>query len=610
MIKNITTLFLALSTIVQAQYWQQEIEYTMDVHFNDENHQYRGTSEIKYTNNSPDTLESVYFHLYPNAFQPGSMMDVRSRNISDPDDRVMDGISKLYADQQGFLHISGISYLGESFEVIENQTLAEFPLVHPINPGETVEFSLQFEGQVPVQIRRSGRNNAEGVDYSMTQWYPRMVEYDRDGWNLFQYVGREFHGVFGHFDVTLHMDSAFTIAATGTLQNPEEIGHGYAGLNQGPIAGAEAVLSWHFVADSVHDFAWAADRDYTHDVVTNDNGPDIQLFYLADSVNTKDWTFLGRVGTQTAELMAQYFGTYPYTHYSIVQGGDGGMEYPMLTLISGDISRNGLISVTVHEFLHSWYQGVVATNEQLYCWMDEGFTEFAQMVVLAEMNGEPLSGRMNRLVEYANRLITNPLHEPMSILADHYETNFAYGMNAYYKGATFLYTLKNLLGDDVFYDGMKTYYNQWKFKHPTPHDFKRIMEKKSGMELEWFFNYFLYAEQSELDYALGEFSYSRESGERFTTINVERKGYFPMPISLRTIDKNGKENWYHIPLNVQGVIQKLDLDYHVTILEPWDWVNPHYEVKISTPEKLMIIELDPSKDLPDSDWENQLWKNK
>ena len=610
MIRKLLLLLLIGSSAVQAQYWQQEIAYQMDVQFHHQDHTYDGTSEITYINNSPDTLKSIYFHLYPNAFQPGSMMDVRSRNISDPDDRVMDRISKLSETQQGHLHINHISYLGETFEVMENQTLAQFDLIRPLAPGDTAEFSLNWRGQVPVQIRRSGRNNAEGVDYSMTQWYPRVVEYDRDGWNLFQYVGREFHGVFGRFDVTIHMDSSYTIAATGTLQNPTEIGHGYDGLPQGPIPGSNPELHWHFIADSVHDFAWAADRDYTHEVVSNESGPDFHLFYLADSVAFKDWRSLGGYAQQTAQLMAEFFGAYPYSHYSIVQGGDGGMEYPMLTLISGDISRAGLISVMVHEFLHSWYQGVLATNEQLYCWMDEGFTEFAQMVVLADLYGESLSSRMDRLMDASNRLVTTPMHEPMSILADHYESNFAYGMNAYYKGATFLYTLKNLIGDDAFYTGMKTYFHQWKFKHPTPHDFKRIMEKSSGYELEWFFNYFLYAERSELDYALGELEFSRSSGTRYTTINLERKGYFPMPITVRTIDQSGKESWYHIPLNIQGEIKRGNLPENVLILDRWDWVNPNYSMRIETPEKLMLIEIDPLHEMPDSDRENQIWKNK
>ena len=227
--KTILALFLAFSGIAHGQYWQQSVDYTMDITMNVENHQYDGYQKVLYTNNSPDTLQKAYFHLYFNAFQPGSMMDVRSRTIKDPDRRVTDRIYGLSQDEIGFQEVRELTQNGMPLGWEVNGTVLKCALAEPLLPGESTTFEMRWNAQVPKQIRRSGWNNKEGVEFTMTQWYPKLAEYDKDGWHPDQYVGREFYGVWGTFDVTVRIDKNYVLGGTGYLQNPEDVGFDYGG---------------------------------------------------------------------------------------------------------------------------------------------------------------------------------------------------------------------------------------------------------------------------------------------------------------------------------------------------------------------------------------------
>jgi len=211
----------------QNGYWQQRAEYVMNIDMDATKHQYKGEQELTYYNNSPDVISSVYYHLYFNAFRPGSMMDIRNLTIEDPSPRIEDRISKLSPEEQGFIKVNSLKQDGKDVVFEEAGTILEVKLAKPIQPGGKSIFKMTWDAQVPIQIRRSGRDNAEGVDYSMTQWYPKMCEYDYKGWHANPYIGREFYGVWGDFDVTIHMDQNYTIGGTGNLQNPESIGKGY-----------------------------------------------------------------------------------------------------------------------------------------------------------------------------------------------------------------------------------------------------------------------------------------------------------------------------------------------------------------------------------------------
>ena len=212
-----------LSSNAQADRWQQHAEYKMNIDMDESAHQYAGDMELTYTNNSPEALDVVFFHLYFNAFQPGSMMDVRSRTIEDPDPRVGDRIFNLSQEETGWIKVKGVKMDGKKCSMDEQGTILRVDLPRPIKSGAKVKFELVWDAQVPLQIRRSGWMNKEGIEFSMTQWYPKMCEYDYQGWHSNPYIGREFHGVWGNFEVNITMNGKYTIGGTGVLQNPTHL---------------------------------------------------------------------------------------------------------------------------------------------------------------------------------------------------------------------------------------------------------------------------------------------------------------------------------------------------------------------------------------------------
>ena len=604
----VLTLILSITTGYSQNYWQQKVSYKMDIDFNAETHQFVGMQNLKYTNNSPDVLTKVYYHLYFNAFQPGSMMDVRSRNISDPDSRVKDRISKLKPNEIGFQNVSTLTMDGLATTFKTVGTILEVTLPKPILPGDVVEFKMKFLAQVPIQIRRSGRNNKENIDYSMTQWYPKMSEYDNEGWHANPYVGREFHGVWGDFDVTIHLNKKYTIGGTGVLQNPQEIGKGYFNnVETTEPKPNDTKLHWHFIAKNVHDFAWAADPDYKHDIKKLANGTNIHFFYQADSLK-ENWEKVQDYTVRSFEFVNKYFGEYPYSDYSIIQGGDGGMEYPMATLITAHGSFGALVSVIVHESIHSWYQGMMATDESKYPWMDEGFTTYVQNLTLAHLYGkDPVNPNLRSQRSYLS-LAKSTLQEPLTTHADHYKHNRVYGVSVYSKGSVFLDQLNYIIGHESFMKGMMTYYEKWKFKHPTPNDFKRIMEKESGIELDWYFEQFI-GTINTIDYAI---SSVKKKDRKSTEIVMNKIGDMPMPIDFVIKLKDGTSKAYNIPLQIMRG-EKTDSKYPKleSVSNDWPWTNPEFTICIDIPKKkIESVEIDPSYRMADTDRSNNVYPKK
>lgn len=573
--------------------WQQRVEYTMNVSLDETSHKITGDQHLVYYNNSNDTLNKVYYHLYFNAFQPGSMMDVRSRNIMDPDRRVSDRISNLQKNEIGYQHILNLKQDGSNTKFAIHGTVLEVFLPKPIMPKSKTSFDLKFEAQVPIQIRRSGRDNKEGIAYSMTQWYPKMAEYDYQGWHAYQYVAREFHGVWGDYNVKITIDPKFMVAASGVLQNANEIGHGYQ--DEGAIVKKpNSNLTWSFIAKNVHDFAWAADPDYEHTIAKVPNGPELHFFYQPGESTTKNWTELKDYTVRHFQYMNEHFGEYPYPVYSVIQGGDGGMEYPMCTLVTGERTLASLVGVTAHETAHAWYQGILGSNESLYPWMDEGYTDFASdesYAVLFKQN-DPHKGSYDGYY----RLIDRGLQEPMSQHSDHYTTNTAYGTAAYNMGSIFLNQLKYIVGDDVFYRGMRRYFNTWKFKHPEPNDFLRVIEKESGLQLHWFYRYWINTTK-HIDYSIEN---TFESLGK-TEITLRRKGEMPMPVDLLVTYKDGSKEMFYISLNeLLGNKEPEKGSIKWTLLDTWDWVDPTYTFTIEKSlDEIESLEIDPFKSMAD-----------
>ena len=574
-------------------YWQQRVEYNINIDFNHKNHQFVGQQNLIYFNNSPDTISKVYFHLYFNAFQPGSMMDVRSRSLPDPDSRVMDRISKLKKNEIGFHKIKMIQQSGMKLEYHIQGTVLEVELQNPLLPNQSTDFYLEYISQVPKQIRRSGRNNKEGIDYSMAQWFPKIAEYDKDGWHANPYIAREFYAPWGDFDVSISIHKDYVVAATGILQSQ---------IND------NQKKTWRFKAEDVHDFVWAADPDYIHDILKVDSeNLELHFYYQKSSDEmVQNWKKLQDDTAEAFKFINKKFGKYPYSKYSIIQGGDGGMEYPMATLITGERTYSSLLSVTIHEVLHSWYQMLLGTNESYLAWMDEGFTSFAQNITfLNKFNNIYNLDLINPLKKSYNRyynFVKTGLEEPLSTHSDHFSTNEAYGVGSYTKGAIFLMQLSYIIGEDNLYKGLRRYYNQWKFKHPNEYDFIRIMEKVSGIELDWYLDYWIKTIH-QIDYSVEV----RDNDNKYLGVIIRRIGKMPMPIEIEIQYDDFSTTNYYIPLSIMR--GEKDLGDNVVLLEDWEWVNEHYEFDIDLSEKKITkIEINPSGKMADVDKKNNIIK--
>ncbi len=608
--KRVVALFaLALSVAATAQntaYWQQEANYTMDVTMDVNTFQYQGTQKISYTNNSPDALNQVFYHLYFNAFQPGSEMDARLSSISDPDGRMMEDkksrISPLGPNEIGFLEVKNLLQNGKPINFTVDGTVLQAILAEPITPGATAVFSLEFKGQVPLQIRRSGRNSSEGVALSMSQWYPKMAEYDFEGWHADPYIAREFHGVWGDYDVTITLDKNYTIGGTGYLQNPQEIGHGYEAPGTKVKKQKGNTLSWHFKAPMVHDFMWAADPEYTHDVLEMENGPTLHFLYKNKPELAENWKALQPKTAQAMEFFSKNVGPYPYEQYSVIQGGDGGMEYAMSTLITGERKLNSLIGVMAHEMAHSWFQHILATNEAKHSWMDEGFTSFISSLFMQEIRENPAENPFSGSYRGYQYLVKSGKEQPQTTHSDRYEFNSAYSIAAYSKGSIFLSQLGYIIGQDKLMETLKKYYTDFKFKHPTPNDIKRTAEKVSRLQLDWYLMDWTQTTNT-IDYAIQEVVAADLEN---TTVVLERKGLMPMPLDILVVYQDGSQETFYVPLRMmRGGKKNPYPEIQRTVLPNWAWAYPSYEFNISKPyQSIKAIQIDPSGLMADTDLDN------
>ncbi|MDX1590720.1 MAG: M1 family metallopeptidase [Balneolaceae bacterium] len=597
--------------------WQQAVEYEMDIDFDVETNRFDGYQKLTYHNNSPDSLDRVFYHLFFNAFQPNSMMDVRSRTIADPDRRIRDRIYYYDETEIGYQRIDRLTQNGEEVDFTIEGTIMEVHLNEPIAPGESVVFEMDFNAQVPLQTRRSGRDNAEGVRYSMSQWYPKIAAYDELGWHANPYIGREFYAPFGTFDIKIHIDRDYVVASGSILKNPEQVGHGYETPGMELQIPDSEKLTWHFHAENVHDVMWAADPDYTHTTARVPGGPLLRFFYQGETVaenansNAQDqlrenWENLPEYTVEGFQYMSENYGAYPHEEYVVIQGGDGGMEYSMGTLITGNRSFRSLVGVTVHEFVHAWYEGAIGNNEVYDQWIDEGFTTYASAFIMNELfnegEGDPMIQRYNRYY----RTVDAGIEEPMHKHSDHYITNSAYGMASYTKGAIFLHQLGYVIGDETLKKTLNRFYEEWKFQHPTGYDFLRIAEEESGMNLKWYYEYWVTTTLT-IDYGIA----GVESHSESSTVTLAKNGVMPMPLDVSVTYTDGTREWFNIPLRIMwGEKQRPDEISAWNLVEDWPWVFPEYELTIDRPaSEIALIEIDPSLRMADVNRTDNVWMN-
>ena len=587
MIRTIFIL-LAFQLSFSQNYWQQHVEYEMDIVVDVSDFTYDGDQSIIYTNNSNDTIKKVYYHLFFNAFKPNSQMDIRSRTIRDPDRRVGSRIVALEEKDYGDISVSALKQDGKDVYYEVNETILLARLNKPLLPGKKTKLSMVFTAQVPLQIRRSGKLNKEGVDMTMTQWFPKLAEYDSEGWHPNPYIGREFHGVWGNYSVNITIDKGYVVGGTGYLQNANEIGHGYS--EKAPKENDSKTNTWKFYAPNVHDFAWAADPDYIHDIKKSESGVDLHFFYKP-TVNVEDWKKLQEDSVLLMKYFEEAIGPYPWKQYSIIQGGDGGMEYAMCTMITGERSYPSLLGVTAHEMAHAWFQHLLATNEAKHAWMDEGFTEYITSLSENYVNNENPEFPHKSSYDRYYLLAKSGFEQAQTIHSDRYDYNFAYGASAYSKGSVFLSQLGYIIGKENLNKTLRRYYEEFKFKHPTPNDFKRIAEKVSDLELEWYLNEWTRTPH-KIDYGIDISSLEDER-----VITLKRKARIPMPIEVVVSFEDGSSDMYYIPNDLLHGYKTFKNE--VYLMEPWNWASTEYEFEVQGNKKVSKVEIDPSKRIAD-----------
>ena len=586
----IRTIFIliAFQLSFSQEYWQQHVEYEMNINVDVSDFTYDGDQSIVYTNNSNDTINKVYYHLFFNAFKPNSQMDIRSRTIRDPDRRVGSRIVALDENDYGDISVSSLKQDGKDINFEINETVLLARLNKPLLPGKKTKLNMVFTAQIPLQIRRSGKLNKEGVDMTMTQWFPKLAEFDPEGWHPNPYIGREFHGVWGNYKVNITIDKNYVVGGTGYLQNANEIGHGYS--EKITKEKDESTNTWKFYAPNVHDFAWAADPDYIHDIKRTESGVDLHFFYKP-TVNVEHWKKLQDDSVKLMEYFEESIGPYPWEQYSIIQGGDGGMEYAMCTMITGERPYPSLLGVTAHEMAHAWFQHLLATNEAKHSWMDEGFTEYVTSLSENYVNDKDPEFPHKSSYDRYYLLASSGFEQAQTIHSDRYDYNFAYGASAYSKGSVFLSQLGYIIGKNNLNKTLKRYYEEFKFKHPTPNDFKRIAEKVSDLELEWYLNEWTRTPH-KVDYGI---DISLLESDR--VITLKRIGRIPMPIEIVVSFEDGSSDMYYIPNDLLYGYKSFNDE--VYLMEPWNWVSKEYEFEVVGSKKITKVEIDPSKRIAD-----------
>jgi len=579
--------------------WQQNANYKIYIDVDVKKNTFKGSQEVLYTNNSPDTLNKVFFHLYFNAFRPESDMAERLNNGDDNNRRFDVNIKDLEPHEYGQLKVNNLKQDGLNIDSFVSDTILEVTLTNPILPGESSLFTMNFNGQIPITIRRAGRDSPMGVKYSMAQWYPKISEYDYEGWNTAPYTGREFHGVWGDFDVTIKIDKDFIVAASGYIQETDPNNN-----KLGYLSGKKRV--WNFKAPKVHDFTWAADSEYIHDIYPGPNGVKLNFYYKNDPKIIANWKTLQPVTAELMDFFNNYIGEYPYEQYSVVQGGDGGMEYSMLTLLNYGEELIPLISVTSHELAHAWFQGVLATNEMNHAWMDEGsasyFGELAESHVF-NIDFHPIF--TERPYQDYISLATSGQEMPLATNANRFKFNRAYEDAAYDKGFVFLSQLNYIIGKKAFEKTIKNYFDKYKFTHPLPNDLRRVAEQSSGILLNWYLTDWTQT-TNQIDYAIKNV----ESRKKKSVITLERIGLMPMPLEILVRYKDGNEEFYYIPISLmRGEKSKPEYADKWIQLEDWSWAYKKYEFEIkSKMESIKSIDINPTGLLADVDTSNNIIK--
>lgn len=546
-------------------YWQQDVHYVIHARIDDERDLVEGDLGLTYVNNSPDTLMHVFFHLYQEAYIPGSYRRGERASRNDRD--------HPYAGTR----IDSLLVEGIALRTEQDNTVLKAVLNEPLMPGEKMTFRIRFTTHWVMGMQRRmklfdswGYKHYDGV-----HWYPRISVYDRKfGWDTQQHLGTEFYGDFGTFDVDLDFPHHYVVDATGVLQNEEDVMPAelrskldIANFKDKPWNEAPSVVIapvpgkrkiWKYHAENVHDFAFTADPTYR---IGEAEWNGIRCIALAQEPHASGWQNAASYTAQIIRTFSTDFGMYAYPKMIVADARDG-MEYPMLTLDGGrDPDYRGLL---VHEVGHNWFFGMLGNNETYRAFLDEGFTQFLTAWGLERIDGDTLVEsvprnfyeRKYRKAElaresevyygYQRDAVRDQLPQ-INTHSDEFGYARGYGMgygHVYYKTAVMLYNLQYVLGEELFLDAMRNYVHEWQICHPYPEDMRQSFISYTGVDLNWFFDQWIETDK-RIDYAVkGVKRRNKDSGQ---VIHLKRKGSMQMPIDLQVIANDGTIHDLHIP---------------------------------------------------------------
>jgi len=615
-----------------AAYWQQDVHYKIKADVDERTDIISGKMQLTYTNNSPDTLREVFFHLYENAFQPCGYYDDLQRNNT-----VKPKYGKYESKCLGTT-VDTFKHNGKLQQIELDNTIMRVKLDEPLLPRASTEFEVVFKTYFDIGTvrRRNKMYKSYGYKhYNGVHWYPIICVYDaKFKWTTDQHLGREFYADFGTFDVELTFASNFIVEATGVLQNRNEVlpdslrkKLDIANFKNKLLEEKPSVIipydslqrkTWKYHADNVHNFAFTADPTYRIGEAYTKDG--VQCIALVQEPHAAQWQQVADYTVKVVELFSKDFGQYAYPKMVVADARDG-MEYPMLTLCGGLYPSNK--SLIAHEVGHNWFYGMIGNNETYRAMLDEGFTQFITVWALDNIAkdsiemieqkgwkqrfGLPVAARDTRA--YLGYMYDAVKHEDMPLNTHSDMFNGALGQgggyrHVYSKTATMLYNLQYVLGDSLFQNAMKHYFNQWKMAHPYPDDFRHSIIDYTKTDLNWFFDQWMETTKN-IDYKVA--CVKKGSGDDSTNITLKRKGEMQMPLDFDVITKNNDTVHYYIPNTW------FEKDTEAKTLNRWiGWqkLKPTYTAKIDVNEKVKDVIIDPTYRLADVNMMNNAKKAK
>jgi hypothetical protein len=505
----LTGLILFFNVAFAQDYWQQEVHYNIDVSLNEKQHTLKGDLSVEYINHSPDTLTYIWFHLWPNAYKNENTALAKQLAAD------KEASKKWKEKNQGYIDSLSFKVNGQSIttgaDSANDIDVVKLVLPSPLLPGQKATITTPFYVKLPFYFSRSGY---DGDQYMICQWYPKPAVYDRKGWHAFPYLDQgEFYSEYGTFKVNITVPADFVIGATGVLQNKDELER-YKAIGaknyQAPdnvemykAIQPKSLKTLQYYGENIHDFAWFADKDAViqYDTLQLASGKIIDVFSYSQPNGNKGWKNSISIIKDAVRHYSAWMGEYAWPVVQAVEGpknlSSGGMEYPMITLItSPDSDIEELDATITHEVGHNWFYGMLGSNERDYPWMDEGINSFYQFRYEAEkyktnsifgksipkeFKTLPAEEVMDRIYNAFNSM---PAKEPVNTGSSSFPNKNDYGIVVYVKGATWLYLVQVSLGREVFDKAMQDYFANWRFKHPYPEDLKAALEKSSGINLD------------------------------------------------------------------------------------------------------------------------------